>query len=181
MQCGFGFNYKGWGNSIKATAILKQEMPDVFFTGLFSESPFNKVGHRTYYDELMQLVEQLGVQDNVAIIRGYQSDDALDSYMRTNRAVIFPYVSSPEHEVFGASGAARLAMSKGVPVVTTSVNHFSDLPTIKANTPEEMAQALKRMFQNDLAWKEQVDRQLAYVAEHTWEKVALLYVEALTS
>lgn len=177
LQAGFGFEYKGWKNSIKTTEILKREFPDVFFTGLFSESPFNKVGHQVYHDELMRYVEELGLQDNVAIIRGYQSDASLDSYMRTNRAVLFPYVSSPQHEVFGASGAARLAMSKGVPVVTTSVNHFSDIPTVKADTPEDMAAALKQMFQNDLAWKAQVDRQLDYVAAHTWEKVAQLYID----
>src|SRR5579885_86876 len=40
LQFGFGFRYKGWENSIKATAILAQKYSDVFFTGLFSESPF---------------------------------------------------------------------------------------------------------------------------------------------
>ena len=39
LQFGFGFRYKGWENSIRATAILKEKYPDVFFTGLFSESP----------------------------------------------------------------------------------------------------------------------------------------------
>lgn len=172
MQFGFGFRYKGWELCIRAVAILRQRYSDVFFTGLFSESPFNAADHQLYYEQLMREIEQLGIQDNVAIIRGYQSDTALDSYMRTNQAIVFPYISHPQHEVFGASGAARLAMSKGAPVVTTSVNHFSDLPTLKADTPAEIADALDRMFSNELARKQQVENQLQYINDNTWEKVA---------
>jgi glycosyltransferase involved in cell wall biosynthesis len=176
MQFGFGFRYKGWENSIRATAILKQKYPDVFFTGLFSESPYAKVEHQIYYNELMTLVEQLDIRDNVAILRGYQSDTALDSFLRTNQATIFPYVSHPDHEVFGVSGAARMAMSKGLPVITSSVNHFSDLPTIKADTPEEIAQALERLFTAPEAKKLQVQRQISYLDDNTWEKVALRHI-----
>lgn len=181
MQFGFGFRYKGWEKSIRATAILREKYPDVFFTGLYSESPFNAVDHQVYYDELMALVTELGLQENVALIRGYQSDTALDSYMRTNQVTVFPYVSHPVHEVFGASGAARMAMSKLAPVITTTVNHFSDLPTLKADTPEEIADALDRMFSNPLARKEQVKRQLDYIDENTWDKVALRHVKLFES
>lgn len=176
MQFGFGFAYKGWSLAIRTAAILKRRYPDVFFTGLFSESPFNVASHQVYYDELMRLVDDLELHQNVALIRGYQSDVALDAYMRTNQAILFPYVSTPQHEVFGASGAARLAMSKMAPVVTTSVNHFSDLPTRKADTPEQMADALDLMFSNSLARKAQVDKQLAYINDNTWARVAERYV-----
>ena len=177
MQFGFGFRYKGWENSIKATAILKQKYPDVFFTGLFSESPYNKCEHQMYYNELMNLVERLDLTENVAIIRGYQSDAALDSYLRTNQATLFPYVSHPDHEVFGASGAARMAMSKGLAVVTSSVNHFSDLPTIKADTPEEIATALDRLFTEPGAKEKQVEAQVSYLNDNTWEKIGERYAK----
>lgn len=175
MQFGFGFRYKGWENAIEATAILKEKYPDTFFTGLFSESPYAKVEHQIYYNDLMNLVEKLGLTENVAIIRGYQSDAAIDSFLRTNQATLFPYVSHPEHEVFGASGAARMAMSKGLPVITSSVNHFSDLPTIKADTPEEIAAALERLFTDPVAKEKQVQAQISYLNDNTWEKIGLRY------
>lgn len=181
MQFGFGFRYKGWENSIKAAAILRRKYPDVFFTGLFSESPFNKVEHQMYYTELMNLVDKLGLAENVAILRGYQSDATLDSYLRTNQATLFPYVSAPEHEVFGASGAARMAMSKGLPVVTSSVNHFSDLPTLKADTAEEIAAALEKVFTDPVARKDQLDKQLTYLNENTWEKIGKRYADLFES
>lgn len=177
MQFGFGFRYKGWENSIKAVALLKKKYPDVFFTGLFSESPYNKAEHQIYYNELMILIEELGIKENVAILRGYQSDFTLDSYIRSNQVTVFPYVSHPAHEVFGASGAARLAMAKSVPVITSSVNHFSDLPTIKADTPEEIADALERMFSKPENKLKQIKIQDDYLNENTWVKIALKYIE----
>ena len=176
LQFGFGFRYKGWESSIKATAVLKKKYPDVFFTGLFSESPYSKYEHQVYYNELMNLVADLGIQENVSILRGYQSDEVLDSFLRTNQATIFPYVSHPDHEVFGASGAARMAMSKGLPVVTSSVNHFSDLPTLKADTPEEIAAALELIFTQSSAKEKQLQTQLSYLNDNTWEKIGLRYV-----
>jgi glycosyltransferase involved in cell wall biosynthesis len=177
MQFGFGFRYKGWENSIRATAILKEKYPDVFFTGLFSESPYAKLDHQIYYNELMSLVSELGIQENVALLRGYQSDEVLDSFLRTNQATIFPYVSHPSHEVFGASGAARMAMSKGLPVVTSSVNHFSDLPTMKADTPEDIAKALEMLFTEPDAREKQLQAQMSYLDENTWEKIGLRYIQ----
>lgn len=176
VQFGFGFRYKGWENSIRAAAILKKKFPDVFFTGLFSESPFAKVDHQIYYNELMRLVEDLDLTENVAILRGFQSEAVIDSFLRTNQATLFPYISHPEHEVFGASGAARMAMSKGLPVITSSINHFSDLPTIKADTPEEIAAVLERLFVDPAAKEKQVETQTSYLNDNTWEKVGLRYI-----
>lgn len=181
VQFGFGFRYKGWQNSIEAVAILKKKYPDVFFTALFSESSYSKVEHQIYYSELVTLIEELDIRENVALIRGYQSDVTLDAYLRSNKVTVFPYVSSPQHEVFGASGAARLSMSKGLPVITSSVNHFSDLPTIKADTPEEIAAALDSMFIDMTAKSNQIKIQDDYLVENTWEKVAEKYIAVFTN
>jgi glycosyltransferase involved in cell wall biosynthesis len=176
MQAGFGFRYKNFQSSIEAVAILKKKFPDIFFTGLFSESPENIDMHQIYYNELMELVEKLNVQENVAFIRGFQSDETLDSYFRTNKVAVFPYVSQPGHEVFGASGAARLAMSANIPVITSSMPHFSDLPTIKADTPENIAQELETLFVNDKAIQNQLLKQNDYINENTWKNIALRYI-----
>lgn len=174
---GFGFKYKGWENSIKAAAILKEKYNDIFFTGLFSESDYNKVGHQLYYNELFDLINELNIQENVALIRGYQSNETINSYLRTNKVSVFPYESNSEHLVYGASGAARLAMSKGIPVISSSVNHFSDLPTIKANTPEEIADALDKLFSDDKNINIQLQKQMDYLIENSWENVALKHID----
>lgn len=179
MQFGFGFRYKGWESCIYAVAILKEKYPDIFFTGLFSESEFNKTEHQLYYNELMNLVSKLKLEENISIVRGFQSDIVINSYLRTNQATVFPYTSNIDHEVFGASGAARLAMSKGLPVITSSVNHFMDLPTIKANTPEEIAKSLDLLFSNQKFKENQILKQIDYINETSWEKIAEKYINLI--
>ena len=177
IQFGYLFSYKGYSNSIKAVSILKEKYPSVFFTGLCSESDYNKLGHQLYYNELMDLIKDLNVQENVALIRGYQSDETLESYLRTNKVSVFPYESHPQHEVYGASGASRLAMSKGIPVISSSVNHFSDLPTIKADTPEEIAKALDLLFSDKKNIELQVDKQIQFLIDNSWENVGLQHIK----
>ena len=177
VQFGFLFRYKGWQLALEAVALLKEKHPDVFFTGLCSESPYAKLEHQVYYNELMELASKLGILENISLLRGYRSDRVLSSFLRTNKVALFPYVSSPEHEVWGASGAARLAMAAGMPVITSSCNHFLDLPTIKAETAEQMAIELDGLFSDPTLAAEQIAKQKAYVLENTWEKVAQKYLD----
>jgi glycosyltransferase involved in cell wall biosynthesis len=176
IQQGFGFRYKNFQASIMAAAILKQKYDDVFFTGLLSETDFNQVEHQLYFDDLMKLVEELDLKDNVALIRGFQSNEVLDSFYRTNKAAVFPYLTDKLHEVFGASGAAREAATKNIPIITSSANHFSDLPTIKADTPEDIAMELDKLFSSKKAVEWQLDRQNKYLDANSWEKVAEKYI-----
>lgn len=177
VQFGYGFKYKAWHNSIKAAAILKNKYKDVFFTGLFSESDYNKIDHQIYYNELTGLIKELDMQENVGLIRGYQSDETIDSYLRTNKVSLFPYESHPDHLVYGASGAARIAMSKQIPVISSRVNHFSDIPTIKADTPEEIAEELDLLFSNNKNVEDQILIQNEYVEKNSWENIALRHIE----
>jgi glycosyltransferase involved in cell wall biosynthesis len=70
-------------------------------------------------------------------------------------------------------------MSKNVPVVTTSVNHFSDVPTVKADTPETIAAALDALFSNRIVWEKQVQKQMEYAVTNSWENVAKRFLEIL--
>lgn len=177
IQSGFGFTYKAFEKSIKAVSLLKNKYPDIFFTALFSESPFAKKTHDDYYQVLTNLIQELKLEENVAIIRGYQSDQVVDSYLRTNQVAVFPYISQPNHEVYGASGSARLAMAKQLPVITSSIPHFSDLPTIKANTPEEMANALDNFFSSQELRKKQIELQNKFIEENSWKNIVKKYFD----
>jgi glycosyltransferase involved in cell wall biosynthesis len=177
IQLGFGFRYKRFEWGLKAVQILKSKYPDIFLTCLFSQSGFNILEHQTYFNELVDLTQELKIENNVALIKGFQSDISIDSYLRTNQVALFPYgVNDPNHEVFGASGAARLALSKNLPTVTSSIHHFSDLPTIKGDSPEEIAKQLDMLFSNKENIKKQVIKQNVYAESLTWDKIAQKYV-----
>ena len=175
LQVGFGLRYKNFQDSIKATAILKNKYNDIFFTALFSESPFGRMDHQKYYDELITLVGELGLRRHVAIVRGFQSDNVIHSYMKTNKVAVFPYVAQKGHEVHAATGISRKAMAQGIPVISSSSAHFSDVPTIKADSPEEIARAIELLFEDESLATAQINRQKEYVEKYSWQNTAGLY------
>jgi glycosyltransferase involved in cell wall biosynthesis len=129
----------------------------------------------------MELVEKLGLQEHVALLRGFFSDTVVNAYMRSNKVAVFPYQSNEEHKCFGSSGAGREAMSYGLPVITSNAPHFTDLPTIKINTPEEMAVELSKLFEDPLHAQSQVKKQNIYLAENSWERTAERYIRVFES
>ena len=159
---------------------MKDAYPKLFFTGIFSETDFNIIEHNTYYNELMMLIDELRVRDNVALIRGFQSEKVIGTFMRTNAVCLLPYESDPKNEVWGASGAARLAMAHGIPVITSTFHHFEDLPTIKADGAEACAAELDKLFKSKALCDEQVKKQNAHVMMNGWKQTAIRYHDLLT-
>ena len=182
ISCGFLLRYKHFETSIKTVALLKDEFPDIYFTGICSETDFNNAEHTAYYNELLALIDELGLVNHVGLVRGFQSDAVVSAYMRTNTACLLPYQSaSIEHEVFGASGAARLAMAHGIPVITSTFHHFEDLPTIKANDEGGYAMELGKLFRSKAAREWQVKRQNAHIAANDWVSIAKRYHDLITN
>jgi len=179
VQFGFGFEYKGWEVALNAVALLKKKFPDVFYTGLFSESKFNALLHQNYYTKLNALIQELGIEQNVGLIRGYQSDESLDSYLRTNQIAIFPYVLNGEHTVYGATGAARLAMATGTPTITSYVPQFDDCEGVcpRPSTVEELANEVEILFLSKEKREEQVKKQNKWLQDNSWENITLKHLE----
>lgn len=181
MQFGFGFRYKNWEASIGAVALLKPELPDIFFTGLFSEGMFSMQEHDRYYAELMAMAAKLGVEEHIALIRGFQSEQSLDAFLGTNSVACFPYKNDLNHIVFGASGAARRAMQAAIPSIISNVPHFADLVGIcpAADTAEELAGHVKRLLTKPEDRKAVLHRQEAFMRDHSWAKMAEAYVKLI--
>lgn len=180
IQLGFGFKYKGWENSLRIVNELRNDFPDIYFTGIFSETDGSKDFHEQYFDELMEMVSDLGIQDHVALIRGFQSDEALDAFLRTNQIAIFPYIPNGDHTVYGCSGSARLAMSKGLAVVVSDVPLFDDLQGVcpRVANVEEACSAIKSLF-NAKNFKAQLKTQDEFLLQNSWEISARRYLEIL--
>lgn len=177
LQFGFGFPYKGWENALETVAALKGAYPSVFYTGLVSERWPGST--KPYVAELNALARRLGISENIALIRGFQTDRALDAYLRTNQVALFPYRDNGEHSVLGCSGAARVAMTKQLPVVAAGVPLFDDLEGVvpRPTTVDGWAQEISQAFENPGA---QVQRQNDFLRANSWDNVARRYVDVLT-
>lgn len=159
---------------------MRKDFPDIYFTGIFSETDGSKEFHEQYFDELMEMVNDLGIQDHVCLIRGFQSDESLDAFLRTNHIAIFPYIPNGDHTVYGCSGSARLAMCKGLAVVVSDVPLFDDLQGVcpRVSNVEEACSAIKNLFVTK-NMKAQLKTQNEFLLQNSWEISARRYLEIL--
>ncbi len=182
IQFGFGFQYKGVDTALEAVSLLKKSQPekykDIFYCYLCSENSHANSIHSNYINFLNSKIKEYGISDNVAIIRKYQTEKTISNYLRTAKLALFPYKSDPNNVVYGASGATRIAMSNGIPIITGSNHQFDDLKDVlpRAGTPEEMAREIDKVFSDGEYKKEIVRKALDYVRNNTWDKVADMYL-----
>jgi len=182
VQFGFGFYYKGVDTALEAISILKHKQPekykDIFYCYLCSENPHANSIHTNYYNFLMNKVKELDILDNVAIIRKFQTEQTINHYLRTAKLALFPYRSDPNNVVYGASGATRIAMANGCPVIAGRNHQFDDLEGVvaRAGTAEELAGEIDKVFSNEKYRNSIVEHSQKYILDNTWDKCADKYL-----
>lgn len=182
MQFGFGFYYKGVDRALEAMALMKQRQPekyrDLFYCYLCSENPHNSFVHDEYYHHLLAKAKALGIEDNVAIMRGYHSEEILNNYLRTAKIAIFPYVNSSDNTVYGASGAARLAMANKIPVIVSESHLFDDLAGTlpRIDSAESLATEIDEIFSNGLYRAAMLEKSEKYCQDNNWNVTADRYL-----
>ena len=180
---GFGFKYKGVEIAIEAISILKKDpkFENIFYMYCCSNSVNNDGIHNAYYDSLIKKVEELGVQDNVMIKKGYLSEEILENYLRTVKMVLFPYVMEPENTVYGSSGAIKIAMSHNVPVIGSVSHLFDDLDGVipRINGAVELAQEIDNIFSSHEYWEELLQRNRDYITKYNWDNIGDSYLQAI--
>lgn len=181
MQFGFGFRYKGVDRALRAVAHLKNTDPkfqNIFYYYLCSSNAHNQIANQEYCDYLMNLSEELGIRDNVAIVMKYQSDRMLSLYLRLAKLVVFPYLINDDNMVYGASGAVRLAMAHKRPVIASESHLFDDLEGVVPRPKDEfeLARAIDDVFSNSKHRSQIIERAQQYVAANSWDIAADRYL-----
>ena len=185
LQFGFGFAYKGVNVALDALHRLRTEQPvkyrEIFFTYLCSENSHLRAVNGAYYQQLRTQVDSLGLHDNVAIIRGYQSEISLYQYLRTNKLAIFPYQSDPQNVVYGASGAVRLALANARPTIVSASPMFDDLAGVlpRPGHAGDLAAAIDQVFSDEIYRQQLITQGLHYIEQHSWAQTARHYRLAL--
>jgi glycosyltransferase involved in cell wall biosynthesis len=179
---GFPNKYKGLPRALEAISILKkndQKFKKIFFTYLMSDTGRNHSGDQNYYDEIMELVVKLDLEENVAIIRKYQSEKSLCLFYRLNKLAIFPYINNSENVVFSASGSARIAMANMIPVIVSESHLFDDLQTIlpRPDSAEKLAIEIDKVFSDGKYRTELIDNSNTFINKNNWKVCATKYLE----
>lgn len=182
VQFGFGFQYKGIPKILNAIKLLKDTDPkfkNIFYTYLMSANSHNENANQKYYEEIMKLVQDLNLEENIAVIKKYQTEKMLCLYLRLNKLAVFPYVNNPDNLVYSASGAARIAISNKIPVIVSNSHLFDDFENIlpRPESVEDLAKEIDKVFSDANYRKDIIDKSSAYIEENNWANSAKKYLE----
>jgi len=152
---GFGLRYKGIEIAVKTVKNLLPEFPTLSYLGVFGEK---SVPAKYYLKDIKILAT-----GNFTFL-DYQPLDELKELAQTCSLALFPYVG----EVYGSSGAVRLAMAWGLPVVTSKASLFDALKgVVLQGDIENNVRNILREYPTS-----QVKRQKNFIENHSWKSVA---------
>ncbi len=182
VQFGFGFFYKGVDRVLDAIHYLKRSDPkfkEIFYCYLCSDNVHTSIVHTQYYDFLVKKIDELKLHDNAVIIRKYQTEQMIKNYLRTAKIAVFPYVGDPKNMVYGASGAIRVAMACGIPVIASSCHQFDDLEGVIPRPANfaELADEIDEIFSNEAHKKNIQERAKRYIKDNNWDVSADRYIK----
>lgn len=175
FQYGFGGTHKGWEFSIDTVEILIRQFPNVFYFGVMNQPRGGEAAVKMYHDRLCQMIKDRGLDKNISLICGFQSEQAIRNYMRSFRVVMYPYRVPNKHWAsWGASGAVQLALTYGRPIILTSFPAFMEFEghVEFTNTPEEAAAKIAKIFTDAKYEEEQQERSKLLAHERAWYRVA---------
>jgi glycosyltransferase involved in cell wall biosynthesis len=184
VQFGFGFFYKGVDRAIDAIHILKSEQPekykDIFYCYLCSENSHTRNIHSEYMTYLTDKVEKLGLEDNVVIVRKWNTDQEINVYLRTAKLAIFPYLINPDNTVYGASGAIRISFANGIPCIASESHLFDEISGLPRPTNSvDLAREMDKVFSDGKYREALIKNQDDYVANNTWDITIDRYLDVM--
>ena len=162
---------------------MKQSNPekykDIFYCYLCSENVHANLVHAQYYEFLLKKIDQLDLHDNAVIIRKFQTEQTINHYLRTAKIALFPYVTDPQNTVYGASGALRVAMANGVPVIVSNAHMFDDVEGVIPRPHDHISLAgeIDKVFSSDVYRNSLIKKIDNYVKSNNWDVTADRYLE----
>ena len=176
---------KGIERALEAVASIRLDPPVTYdIVGQTHPNVLARYG-QSYRRSLEQMVEDLGLEQQVRFVDRYVSDWELEGMVAEADLVVIPYDNSEQV----SSGVLTDAVAAGKPVVATSFPHAREFAAqgcgiTVSHSPRSLAAAIERMLTDDVTY-EVAALQARRVSERlSWPVVANSYqrlVERLTS
>lgn len=186
VQFGFGFSYKGVDRALRSIAHLKasdKKYEKIQYIYLCSTNSHNSAANSEYCKKLMTMAKELNIESNIVIIQKYQTESMINLYLRLAKIAIFPYIIDPNNEVFGASGAIRIALANKRPVLASESHLFDDLQGVVPRPKNyiELAQEIDKIFSSETYRNELISSGYSFVERNSWDTTANKYLEVYQS
>jgi len=159
------FTFKNYLRLVQAYDILRTKLstaPRLLVIGA--------VKHRSYFDEITELIDALGLQESVKFL-GYVAHDDLPAIYANAQAYVFPSLC----ETFGLTPLE--AMACGVPVAASNV---SVMPEVCGDAavyfdpydPDDVADVMLEVLTDRSLREDLIARGFRRVQQFSWEKAA---------
>jgi len=186
VQFGFGFSYKGVDRALRSIAHLKasdKKYEKIQYIYLCSTNSHNSAANSEYCKRLMTMARELNIESNIVIIQKYQTESMINLYLRLAKIAIFPYIIDPNNEVFGASGAIRIALANKRPVLASESHLFDDLQGVipRPKNHIELAQEIDKIFSSETYRNDLISSGYSFVERNSWDATANKYLEVYQS
>ncbi|MGR3318844.1 MAG: glycosyltransferase [Candidatus Anammoxibacter sp.] len=164
---------------LDALAEILDEFKDVFLFIGGTLHPLASQADIDYAKTIPKRIAELGIGNNVIHRNSFISNEDIPYVIGASDIVLFPYVEQDR----SASGAFRLAIGAGKPVIATRIPKFEDLKEVCEEllvlpySSSEIAKIAIRLFK-DVDFKNYVQNKISVFKEKTsWANVAKIHLD----
>ena len=170
---------KGLELGIEAISKVVKENKDILYLILGQTHPALKEQGRFYRNKLEELVEKLGLGENVRFINKYLSKDEIIQYLQMSDIYMTPYMGKEQ----AVSGTLAYAVGYGKVIVSTPYLYAKEMLAdgrgllAEFNNPNSLADCIIYIIQNPDK-KAKMERNTMKLGRTMyWDKIAKLYNE----
>jgi glycosyltransferase involved in cell wall biosynthesis len=174
FSSGFLFGYKNFSGALDVIAALKDKYPNIHYIINGSENPSCMNEHDKVYKEIMEKAEKMNLLSNLTLNRGFISEKALLSFIRTVKCCLLPYRNDPVSAVHATSGMGRLFIGTETPLVVSSAYLFEDINHIAlvGDNTDELANQIDKIFQHKIDFDQMKKDRINFLKETSWKRTA---------
>lgn len=164
--------HKGLLETAEAVAKLKQDYPGILWLAMNAVNINNATSAGTFA-QLQELVEELGIKDNVRFFSDFLAAEELVLLIQASDIGVLAYSEVGE----SASAAIRKFMATDTPTIVTDIPMMAELGDevwkIKNSSPEEILLGLRQLLENPEQAKQIAEQAQATSAMLSWERQAV--------
>ena len=171
---------KGIEYAIQALPPLVEKYPNILYLIIGETHPeVRKIEGETYRMNLIELVNQLGLKNNVRFHNRFLTKRELIRYLHATDIYITPYIGPNQI----SSGTLVYAIAAGRAVVSTPYLHAKEVLSherglfCEFKNPGSITQEVKKLLENDKLRREIEKKAYRYSRGFIWPKVAQKYAD----
>lgn len=173
---------KGLETMIKALPSIVAQHPDVLYVILGNTHPgVVKHNGEEYRDSLKALAEELGVENNIAFVNKFVSEEELHQYLTACYIYVTPYLNEAQI----TSGTLSYAIGAGAAVVSTPYWHAQELladnrgKLFDFKNDEQLANVVNKLLNDQNKHQQLKSNAYQYGLNLRWPAIGNVYMNVL--